>query len=225
MHYFRLPVENLAKSVAAIAVITTLLVTVAHTQVRGEPTGSVEGVVLDQQGHPLAGATVFVGTMLKGPSTRTSDDGKFVLNEVPAGKVGLNAYKEDDGHPYNMSSFYIVPGEIMPKVDVGAGDTVKGVTVQLGAKAAYLKLDVTDNNGMPVDARNLLLSRPDLGKFGDYQTSIPASKSIMVPPLPFRLAIQAEGYDTWHYEDGKGDLITLKSGETLKLHVQLRKSP
>ncbi|MFZ0287061.1 MAG: carboxypeptidase-like regulatory domain-containing protein [Terriglobales bacterium] len=211
------------QSVVLFVVLAALVLVAAKTQSQSGPTGSIEGVVLDLQGQPVAGATVFVGTMLRGPFTKTGSERKFVLADVPAGTAGLNAFKEADGYPYNMSSFFIVPGEIMPKVDVIAGGVVKNVTVQLGAKAACLKLDVTGESGTPISAY-LSFSRPDLGRFGDYRTSMPASKSVMVPPVPFRLAVESNRYEAWHYIGEKGDLVVLKSSETLSLHVQLKKA-
>ena len=48
----------------------------------------------------------------------------------------------------------------------------------------------------------------------------------MVPPVPFRLSVEAKGYATWHYGgegwQGKAGLIVLKSGESLSLTVPLK---
>ena len=50
---------------------------------------------------------------------------------------------------------------------------------------------------------------------------------ILVPSVPFRLTVDADGYEPWHYGgvnwQGKAGLMTLKSGETLSLTVRLRK--
>jgi hypothetical protein len=184
--------------------------------------GSVEGIVLDGEGKPLAEATIFVGTLLNGPRTKTTSEGKFTLRDVPAGRVGLQAYKESDGYPYNMFSFFRMPGEQLTKFDVAAGETVKNVVIHLGAKAAYLKLEVTDEDGLPVSA-GLSFSRPDLGRYGNYERSAKASDVILVPPVPFRLTVEAKGFQPWHYHSEESDLISLKSGETLFLPIRLAK--
>lgn len=206
---------------------SSLLAVICLAQTSPPSTGSVQGTVLDGEGKPLAEATVFVGTHTNAPSTKTDAEGNFMLSGVPAGNVGLNAYKESDGYPYNMFSFYLTPGEQLPKFDLAAGQTVKGVIVHLGPKAAYLKFDITDEDGKPVGA-GASFSRPDLGQFGDYQTSIPANRVVLVPPVPFRLTIAAKGYEPWHYGGerwrGREGLIALKSGETLNLAIQLKKA-
>jgi hypothetical protein len=213
-----------ARGATVLVAVTILLLGATLAEHAAEATGTIAGTVLDLQGHPVPGATVFVGTMLRGPFTKTGSSGEFTVSDVPVGIAGLNAFKEDDGYPYNMSSFFIVPGETMPKVDVVAGGVVRNVVVRLGAKAAYLKFDVTDEGGTPISAY-LSFSRPDLGRFGDYRTSMPVSKSVMVPPVPFRLVVVAKGYESWHYTGEKDHLIMLRSGETLSLHIRLKKTP
>jgi hypothetical protein len=56
---------------------------------------------------------------------------------------------------------------------------------------------------------------------------VDGEKSMMVPAVPFRVTVDAEGYDTWHYGganwQGKAGLITLKSGQTMSLAVRLHR--
>ncbi len=211
-----------------LRLVVALILTVAgNAQVSQPATGSAEGVVVDAEGKPLAGATVFVGTLLNAPRTTTDTEGRFILKGLPPGKIGLMAYKESDGYPYNMFSFYSMPGGPPPRFDVTAGETVRSVVIRLGAKAAYLKLEVTDESGALVNA-GLSFSRPDLGRYGDYRRSAEANDVILVPPVPFRLTIEAKGYQPWHYggerwRDSDG-LIALKSAETLTLSIRLKRS-
>jgi hypothetical protein len=209
-------------------VIALTFTLASQAQISSPATGSVEGTVLDGEGKPLPGATVFVGTLAKGPRTKTDAGGRFRLNGLSAGNIGLLAYKESDGYPYDMFSFFLMPGEQIPKLDVAAGETVRGVVIHLGARAAYLKLEVTDESGLPVDS-NLSFSRPDLGRYGDYRRSAKANDVILVPPVPFRLTIEAEDFEPWHYggadwQTAKG-LVRLKSGEVLALSIHLQRAP
>jgi hypothetical protein len=72
---------------------------------------------------------------------------------------------------------------------------------------------------------------------GPFNTSVPTDPRLvdvgfingvmLVPPVPFRLTVQADGYEPWHYGGKnwarKAGLITLKSGQTLSLAVRLQK--
>ena len=42
---------------------------------------------------------------------------------------------------------------------------------------------------------------------------------MLVPSTPFRFEIQKDGYEIW-----RSRIITLRSGQTLTLHAQLRKA-
>lgn len=192
--------------------------------------GSVEGIVLDGNGAPLSHAVTYAlpeQDMTKPISVTADETGKFVMKDVPAGIVYVAAFKESAGYPYNFFSFFIMPGERMPKVEVKSGETTKDVVVRLGAKAAHLNIEITDSEGHPID-RNVQLTFTRLDIPGDYQTAAKASKSLQVPPVPFRLRAETEGYEAWHYGGdkwmGKEGLISLKSEESFKVSIRLRPS-
>jgi hypothetical protein len=208
-----------------------LLVTVAaHGQVdKASGLGSAIGVVLDNAGRPLAGATVYAlpeEDMTKQIRTTSDAAGRFTLAGLPAGGVYLDAFKESDGYPYGFFSFYLSPGQRTPlKIKVTAGKATPNVVIQLGLRAAYIQLDVRDEDGTPVNG-GVSFDRPDTR--GPYTRSANATELLMVPPVPLRLTFEAAGYLPWHYGgprwQGKEGLITLKSGETLRLSIRLKRS-
>jgi len=191
--------------------------------------GSVEGVVLNQQGKPIADADVHAllqeDMRRTVASTTTDSAGKFTLHDLPAGGIFVYANKESDGYPDAFFAFFTTPnGQYQVAVKVEAGQVVSGVTMKLGAKFAYLKFNVTDESGRHIAAA-LVFTRED--QPGSFQTGTTGENTMMVPPVPFRLTIQAEGYEPWHYGGanyaGKAGLIALKPGQTLSLDVRLRK--
>jgi hypothetical protein len=211
--------------------------------------GSVRGVVIDADGRPVPEASVFIDKMssqegivpmggripAEGITAKTDAEGNFTFNAFPvAYNVGLDAYKEDDGYPRKIGSFYsYLRTKTSPRVfDVAAGQKVRGVIVQFTARAAYLQFDIRDEDGKPLNAGcdfllpDLDLSRPN--RPFNMSTSINATETMPVPPVPFWLEIRAPGYRTWHYGgehwQGKEGLIILKAGETLTLAVRLKKS-
>ncbi len=200
---------------------------VSVCQTTAPETGSVRGVVLDERGDPVAEATVFVGTMAKGPTTQTNKEGKFTLEGVPPGTVGLHAYKKNAGYPYDLFAFFAAPSAKLPYAEVLAGQTTAGVIIQLGERAAHISIDITDEAGNAVDA-SVELTRPDLGAYGTYRTGAKGRLDLMIPPVPFRMRIEARGYCTWHYGGSKwstgSGLITPRTGENLNIAAQLQKA-
>jgi hypothetical protein len=192
-------------------------------------TGSVEGVVIDLQGKPISDVNVYAlpeADMRRLAASATTDStGKFILQFLPPGGYFVYAYKESDGYPRAFFRFFTNPGSQLPvEAKVEAGKSTMGVTLKLGAKSAYLKFNLTDENGNHVPA-GLVFTRVD--QQGDLQTGTTGDDTMLIPTVPFRLMIQASGYPPWHFGGanyaGKAGLITLKSGQTLTLNVRLRK--
>ena len=187
------------------------------------PSGSVQGIVLDDHEQPLPDATVYAlpeGDMLHQLRTRTGPEGTFTLDGVPPGGVYVHAYKESAGYPYDFFSFFCAYDRPLIKTHVEAETVTRGVVVRLGARAGRLNIEVTDQDGTPVNAYpgiQLSFDRDDIP--GPYRMGARAKESLLIPPVPFRLTVEAQGYEPW-----KSGVIALKSGGTLDLAVHLRPS-
>src|SRR5947209_6725587 len=68
--------------------------------------GIVQGTVVDETGRPVANAIVYIYRTGRSPSTTTDKDGKFLLALEDAGIQRVFAYKESDGFPNPIWSFY-----------------------------------------------------------------------------------------------------------------------
>jgi Carboxypeptidase regulatory-like domain len=216
--------------VYASAILFLFLTTASFSQTTAAPgLGSVEGVVLDQQGKPIPGADVYAlpEEDMRRPvaSTTTDSAGRFLLRDLPAARVYIYAYKESDGYPNGFAAFFALPNDqslVVVKVEAGQTTTI---TIKRGARSAHLKVHITDENGNRMGA-GLTLTREDQGG-ENYSMGTDGEISMLVPPVPFRVTVDADGYEPWHYGganwQGKAGLITLKSGQTLSLAVRLRK--
>jgi len=191
--------------------------------------GSIEGVVLDRQGKPIPDATVYAlpqGDMrILAASSATDSAGKFILQSLQAGGFYIYAYKESDGYPNAFFRFFTIPNsqsQVAAKVE--AGQVTTGITIKLIVKFAHLKIHVTDENGIRLGA-GLTFRRED--QRGDYIMGTDGQVSILVPPVPFRLTVDADGYEPWHYGGanyaGKPGLISPKPDQTLNLDVRLHR--
>jgi hypothetical protein len=215
-------------TVALIAALPLTIETcVGHFQApTAETVGGIQGVVLDGDGNPIPDANVYAlpqeDMVHRRFDAKTDDSGKFALAGLPPSNVYyLFAYKEAAGYPDEFFSFFGEPGFDVTKATVRANETTGNVVIRRGPKYALLEIAVSGGDGKPNDlAVQLDFSRPDIP--GPYGTAMKmgSTRSMLVPPVPFRLTVSAEGFAPW-----SSDPIKLKSGETFHLDVTLRPPP
>lgn len=136
------------------------------------------------------------------------------------------AFKDADGYPYNFAACYKNPGEQFPYVHVAPGKDTDNVFIRLGRKGSTIKFDISDEQGVPVNASESM-TRPDMPEVGVCWLSPKPDGSALVPAVPLRLTVKADGYEDWHYggADWQTDngLLRLKPGKTLNLPVRLQR--
>lgn len=190
--------------------------------------GAISGKVLQKDGTPLAGATVYAMPALdmrQQIRTQTDRNGVFLLTGIPPGDVYVDAYDEEEGYPYSLFAFFAIPGsDDMKKVVVAANIATTDVIIRFADKAGRLKLDILDDHGKPILGAELSFTRPDLR--GDYAMGSGAEVSMLVPPVPFRLTIKAGGFRPWHYAVNNNEtpgLLSPHPGETIAVVAHLQK--
>ena len=205
----------------------------AISQVEGRY-GDIEGVVITGEGKPVAAAKVYVFEIGGSPVANSDENGRFKFKDVVVGRHLVLAYKESDGFPNPVWSFYSHAPNApqFPAVDVRGNETVS-VMVRLGPRASQLLISLIDANTKQVisDAEvvmNHVKEPKTLLKSGSNQTSGPFRFNLLVPPLvPINLEISAPGYKNWRYRSGasksKGEL-QLEPGSVKRITVQLQPS-
>jgi hypothetical protein len=204
-----------------LAAMTLLLpVQVTPQPQRRNDSGSVSGVVLDDEGRLISGATVYAlpeKDMRKQLRTTTDERGRFLLEAIPAGGVYVDAYKESEGLPYNYFAFFKTTERTPVKVDVQEGSVTTGVVIQVGPKAGYLTVTIPDQDGIVLEqGATLVFTRDDIP--GPYKVGVKLPHSMLVPPVPFRFSIEVDGFESWSSE-----IITLRPSEALKTVVSLKR--
>jgi len=190
----------------------------------------VEGRVVTNDGMPVANATVYALRDCRSFLNVTDDQGNFTL-PVLAGKHRISAYKESDGYPDLLWSFYseAYGREGFPIVNVEENQIVRGVIVRLGPEASRLFIRVIDaRTKRPIRDASLALNHkgkpetrfePGGTKMdGEFDTLIPAS-------LPINVVLKAPGYKTWRYVKGGSvdrDVIRLRPGSSIEMTVELK---
>lgn len=204
---------------------------VSVQEARRQTLGMVEGIVRDLNGTAIPEASVYAlneTEMRKRITTTADSNGKFVLRNVPPGTFHIHAYKESAGYPDSFFSFFATSKKAWQQVIVESGRTTGGIIIELGPKYATLKLSIHNESGEPVGSALTFTRTDDLQRPYSRGSNGDGDTTLLVPPVPFRLKVEAKGYETWNYggESGgtKNNLIELRSGETFSVEVRLKRS-
>jgi hypothetical protein len=135
-----------------------ILICAALLFITGVTAGSatVEGVVSDSFGHPIAETKVNIANPYGAGEgviryVTTDSNGRFSMNNVKAGKYNVYAQKPSIGYGDPEFVFYSVGRPPSPQVDIKAGDKSVNVIVNLGEPGGILKASVVDEEtGEPV---------------------------------------------------------------------------
>ena len=203
--------------------------------VGGPSYGAVEGVVVDPEGMPVAGATVELRpdsqTAIPDrlPSAVTDRGGKFFLDGLAPGEHVIYTSKEEEGYLPAYDAFFVVGGAAPPRVTVRDRQSTGGVIIRLGAKAAWVRGRVLDAaTGRPVEGAELVLTRADNPEVSFSFGIDPEDGTFKraVPPIPLRLTVRSPGYEEWQYGEGgsgaKSTTLLVRAEATEELIVYLR---
>ena len=149
--------------------------------------GRIKGVVTDQEGKPVAGATVYAvpqGTFFEDiawRSIKTDRNGRFDFRggfELEAYK--LYARKDEDDYPDPLDSFYADSKAEALKVDL-TKDPVATADVKLGERAGVLAGRVVDaDTGTVLQAR--LYFYDEQGHFHSVESGPDGRYRVLLPP-------------------------------------------
>ena len=181
------------KHLLTLAVIATSLF--AYSQTNGHPDGEIKGTVIDRDGTPLPGVTVYAVPQFAAldgitpRSAKTDGNGDFELR----GGLALGAYrlysrKDKDAYPDPFDVFYADSQAEAQKVDLTEDSPSATATVKLG-KAGAIEgrvLDVDSGNAVTA-ARIMFLDKDGNGHAvysasgdGKYRALLPPGKDLIV---------------------------------------------
>jgi hypothetical protein len=190
--------------------------------------GVIKGIVVTENGIPVADAIVYLFEAARSPVTSTDEKGEFSFSNVPVGNHKVIAYKESAGFPNMLWSFYseTYEGKGMELVYVDGTQRVTNAVVKLGPEAGRLVIRVIDSdNGKSIGNAEVTMNRK-----GEPKTLLrsgankPDGFDLLLPPnIPVEFSVAAPGYQVWHYRQRGIDSIRLSSGFERKITVELRR--
>jgi hypothetical protein len=196
--------------------------------------GTVSGRVLDVDGRPLEKVIVtaenhaFPARLL--PRAETNRDGEFTISGLAPGRYELYTKKEEDGYPRTEFNLYDV-GRPNPEVTVSSRQTVQGIILRLGPKAALLTGHVIDAvTKEPLRHADITVRRVDLpDRFLRTGLSLPVELGefkLLVPSVAFTVKVTETGYEDWYYKSSEGEKISsilLEPNTTKHLLITLQR--
>jgi hypothetical protein len=165
--------------------------------------GSISGIVADASGVPIRDAKVYdepVDSVRIGKDhfAVTDPNGRFLIANVPVGKVMVIATKTEDGYP--DARFALYSGDaVLPTVDVKAGQVTSDVAVKLLTKGGRLHGKIVDSrSGLRVPTARITLSRVDHPNWTlETDPESDGSFDFLIPARPMQIRVSAVGYKTW----------------------------
>lgn len=199
------------------------------------PFGSISGFVVDENGKPIAGATVYARLADQGAhgqmnSMLTDREGRFLLGQVRPGLNTVHAFKEEDGYPDTFFAFYVTSAAAIPHVTVFEGQ-VANVTVQLGPKAIRVALNVSDSDSNePIKDASLELRRaadPSVYVSMSCRPDGNGKCQVLIPPQPTRVKMKKAGYEDLDITDQITAQVLAANrqpSETREMAIRLRRT-
>jgi hypothetical protein len=176
-----------------------LFTALAHAQQDANSVaGSIEGIVVDENGHALAHAEVTPddgspkGMII--PYYPTDAKGRFRIANLYPGEWLLFGRKLEDGYMDQDVNFAFLKGQKPLRVHVDAGSLTTGTVLRLGPRAAFVHVDLEDKaTSRPItDLRIHMEQVSSPGNFLDSSQGAPAD--ILVPATKVKLAVTSPGY-------------------------------
>jgi hypothetical protein len=193
------------------------------------PDGQIKGKVVDEDGNPVSGATVYLleqGLSIQDNSpaqTMTDLNGNFDFREtLKHGVYEIYSRKEKDGYPDLSLSFYR-PANFKPTIVqlIGVHPSIN-IDLKLDEKAGVLRGNVIDaETGVPLKAQIILTNSEAEAEYsrvvnGKFRELVPANTDFKL-----RVRVASEDYPVWNHPDLT---LRLQPGEEKDFEIPIFKN-
>ena len=218
--------------------LLTLLILLVASTAQSDDTvitpesGTVNGVVTNEEGVVVAGATAYAHPLdrpIAGrvPHAETNATGHFAIHELPWGLYSISATKEQDDYPEMFSAFFArnYPAQ---RANLGPDNPTATLTIRLGPKAGRLTGTVKDAaTSAPRNPCAEFKWASDPGNYltgtglvnAEYRVLIPSSTNVL-------WKVWLDGYKPWYYPgttvESMATSVNLKPGQAKEVEIELQ---
>jgi hypothetical protein len=216
-----------------LCLVAFFLQSAVSAQPAKKPQFEIKGQVIDVEGRPVAGVTVFAyPDALRGrlPTSYSDGLGKFTIVVHQTGPYLISAAKQGDGYPNTINPFYNPSGESLAQLLVEENRAPQFVTILLGPRAGKISGEVIDaETNRPVEELGVRLCRAASPKYCLRRLAkYPSGQfQFLVPSALFTIQISAVGYKDWNGADGvkqQSQPLRVASNDTKKIYISLQKT-
>jgi len=195
--------------------------------------GSIDGIVVDAGGRPVADVTVYANpvelrpgsTII--PTSKTDRLGRFSLLSVRAGVATLETEKAADGYPNTHYDAFRIDDAQSPTVIVVAHQRSDGIVVRLRPPVGVLYPEIVDEQGHPVVGASFRVIREEMPEaYVSMALDLQGKGVLALPPVPFTVVVTAPGFLEWRSDDADSvpeHHVTLRTNERRPLKIVLHR--
>jgi hypothetical protein len=189
----------------------------------------VKGRVLTENGDAVSDASVYF-ELLDRPATgrptivKTDLSGNYEISLREEGLYAVHAFKAEAGYPDVTFAFNLAPGQVVPRVNIKKGQSLRGVDVRLGPKSGTLHIRVIDQEThVPLNVADYKACQVRSPQYC-INSRAPGEYDLVVPPTDVSIQISSPGYTQTKYIEDKRKFIRIKPGEERDLWIALAAS-
>lgn len=193
-----------------------------------QPSGRIRGVVSDEKGRPVAGATVYAtqvdGTDGNEKSAHSNEKGSFIIIGLKWGKYLVTAEKIDAGYPRTPSKFYGNYKAVRIQ-EISVRKPAASIEIIFRGKVPAMTGTVIDEEAsVPIPATFLFRYATDPSNVMVAETQ-PNYHILLPANIRLTLEVSSLNHRTWYYpgtnDAAKKTTFQLSHGQEFKLNIRL----
>jgi len=179
---------------------------------------TVSGLVLGPDGKPIAEAIVLVETISQSgginPIYRSDSNGRFSYQALP-GRYKVSVFKKSEGYPIPIIGYS--PADLGQSLTLDVAQSSTDFVMHLGVPLGIIKCVATDRrDGSLLNTVNYKLVHADTQEKLILSSAGVGGFFEAAPPFPFRVIVEAKGYEPWRSEP-----LNLERGSRKQINVTL----